>query len=96
MNNKKVFLLAVVASLVILSAFLITVTADTGDEDYAYVIQPHEDTFAIYKNKSASPLFVFEDQRLIDLPKIDQDRIREGLLIKDDDELQQRIEDFEG
>lgn len=95
MNNKKIFLAAVITSIFILSAFLITVTADTGKEDYSYIIQPHKDTFAVYENKAKAPVYIFENQKLSDLPPADQDSIRQGLEIKDKNELEQRIEDFE-
>lgn len=95
MNNKKIFLAAVMTSIFILSAFLITVTADVNDDGYAYIIQPHKDTFAIYKSEAKSPFYVFEGQKLDDLPETDRKSILGGLEIKDDEELEARIEDFE-
>lgn len=95
MNNKKIFLAAVIASIFILSAFLITVTADTENQDYAYIIQPHKDSFAVYEKQAKAPVYIFENQKLEDLPAIDQKNIRNGLKIKDADELAQRIEDYD-
>ena len=96
MNNKKIFLAAVIASIFILSAFLITVTADTGNQNYTYIIQPHEDTFAVFEKQSKAPIYVFENQKLADLPATDQENIRNGLKIRDESELAQRIEDYDG
>ena len=95
LNNKKIFLAALITSVFILSAFLITVTADVNDDGYAYIIQPHKDTFAIYKSESKSPFYIFEGQKLEDLPDADRKSILNGLEIKDDEELEARIEDFE-
>ncbi len=94
MNNKKIFLAALITSVFVLSAFLITVTADVNDDEYAYIIQPHKDTFAIYKGEAKSPFYIFEDQKLDDLPEADRKSILNGLEIKDDEELEARIEDF--
>lgn len=82
-------------SVIILSAYLITATADTEKNDYTYVIQPHKDTFAVYESKAKAPIYIFENQKLTDLPDADQKSIRQGLEISDKNELEQRIEDFE-
>lgn len=95
MNNKKIFLAAVITSVFILSAFLITVTADTGSGEYDYVIRPYRESFAVFENRNQTPLFIFEEQKLDDLPAADQKSIRSGLHIRDAEELAERIEDYE-
>lgn len=93
MRDKKIFFIAMAASVLILSVYLFTAIGQKNDS--GYIITPHGRSFAAFIEGSSEPVYIFETL-LDELPEKDRKSIENGLSVKNSDELDRLIEDFDG
>lgn len=98
MKNKNIIILAFVFILCAIAAVfafysLADESTDTSGDNSLY-LKAYENTVALYKNEKIEE--IYEDIVLNALPIKDQNMLKQGILINNDEELLELLEDFDG
>ncbi|MEG2429664.1 MAG: BofC C-terminal domain-containing protein [Oscillospiraceae bacterium] len=64
-------------------------------ENYKYIVKEYSGQIAVYKADEKEPLKTY-DIFIENLPPVDQEELKKGITIKDDESLRCIIEDFTG
>ncbi|MEG0691709.1 MAG: hypothetical protein RR444_01350 [Oscillospiraceae bacterium] len=62
--------------------------------DFMYVLKEHEQKIGVYKANETSP-FMTIDVYVKTLPSVDQQELKSGIMIQNEDKLKTIIEDYE-
>ncbi len=62
--------------------------------EYMYILKEHEQKIGVYKTNETSP-FMTIDVYVKTLPSVDQQELKSGVMVQNDDKLKMIIEDYE-
>ena len=63
-------------------------------DEFQYLLKEHEQKIGVYRANETSP-FMTIDVYVTNLPALDQEDLKRGIMVKNDDKLKMIIEDFD-